>query len=143
MKQCIKLMKRGHLLSFLVGNELMVSSLTTQLSVTLIHYLTMLAHQPIIKSPQRSKIRSLLRSQVTVVANVDGVIIASACELMKIDCCHALLNQQLCSLDHTSVDVAVDGNCFFRATFYSLYNNERTHDSLRALAAERLRQIVF
>ena len=71
-------------------------------------------------------------------SDIDGVIIASACEQVEIDRCYALLNQQVSSLGLTAVDVAADGNCFFRAAFYSLFKNECAHESLSAIAADMI-----
>ena len=71
-------------------------------------------------------------------SNVDGDIHASVYEQVEIDRRHVLLTQQLSSLGLIVFDVAVDSNCSFRVAFYSLYNNECAHESLRALTADMI-----
>ena len=116
----------------------MVSSPTTQLSVSLIsiRYLTSTSREFVSEKSNKLLVE---KSSNSCSSDVDGVIIASACEQVEIDHCHALLNQQLSSPGLTAVDKAADGKYFFRAVSYSLYKNERAHDSLRALAADMIK----
>ena len=60
--------------------------------------------------------------------------------MAEIDCCHITLNGQLAALGLQVIDVAADGNSFFRAASRALYDNELHHSELRNLTADKLEE---
>ena len=75
-----------------------------------IRYLTSTSREFVLEKSNKLLVE---KSSNSCSSDVDGVIIASACEQVEIDRCHALLNQQLSSPGLTAVDKAADGNTFF------------------------------
>jgi endonuclease/exonuclease/phosphatase (EEP) superfamily protein YafD len=53
---------------------------------------------------------------------------------------HCTLRKQLVDLGLEAVDIAADGNCFFRAASLSLHRHENNHSNLRELTAKLIEE---